>query len=323
MPDDELKVLRVSTAAYRESGGVEAFLEIFGRKILGIEIDPLDGHPIEIDFTLRSLPGFAMASGSLSPMHNRHTPALIDNDDLVLVVMERGLAEVNQYGRVATIDEGEAVLTANGAAAALAGPAPTRVTNFRLSRNLLSLHVADVDDLVARPIAKDNRVLRLMLGYAAVLKEQNELGTAELRHIVGMHMHDLAALLLNGDGGQGLQAPSLRAARLLAIKDNILQSMRQPGLTIADIARAQQISASYIRQLLAEDGTTFTDFILSARVTQAHRLLMDPRYRDRNISAIAYETGFSDLSYFNRAFRRRFGATPSDVREAARRRNDT
>ncbi|RVC16943.1 AraC family transcriptional regulator, partial [Mesorhizobium sp. M7A.F.Ca.AU.002.02.1.1] len=27
--------------------------------------------------------------------------------------------------------------------------------------------------------------------------------------------------------------------------------------------------------------------------------------------------GFNDLSYFNRAFRRRYGATPSDVRAAA------
>jgi hypothetical protein len=29
--------------------------------------------------------------------------------------------------------------------------------------------------------------------------------------------------------------------------------------------------------------------------------------------------GFSDLSYFNRAFQRRFGARPSDVRKADRR----
>ena len=31
------------------------------------------------------------------------------------------------------------------------------------------------------------------------------------------------------------------------------------------------------------------------------------------ISTIAFETGFGDLSYFNLAFRRRYGLTPSDV----------
>jgi hypothetical protein len=50
-----------------------------------------------------------MAAGTLSPMRNRHTSALLDNDDVVLVVMQSGIGEVSQYGRVATVNEGEAV----------------------------------------------------------------------------------------------------------------------------------------------------------------------------------------------------------------------
>jgi len=34
----------------------------------------------------------------------------------------------------------------------------------------------------------------------------------------------------------------------------------------------------------------------------------------QSISSIAYDVGFGDLSYFNRAFRRRYDATPSDIR---------
>jgi hypothetical protein len=101
MTNDEMKTLRVTTEAFHENGGIDAFREIFGREILGIEIDPLEGHPLDINLTLRSLPGFAMASGSLSPMRNRHTSALLDNDDVVLVVIQSGVGEVNQYGRVA------------------------------------------------------------------------------------------------------------------------------------------------------------------------------------------------------------------------------
>jgi AraC-like DNA-binding protein len=36
------------------------------------------------------------------------------------------------------------------------------------------------------------------------------------------------------------------------------------------------------------------------------------------ISDIAFACGFGDLSYFNRVFRRQYGATPSRVRAAAR-----
>jgi AraC-like DNA-binding protein len=43
-------------------------------------------------------------------------------------------------------------------------------------------------------------------------------------------------------------------------------------------------------------------------------MLSDPRLGKRPVSAIAYDVGFRDLSYFNRTFRRRYGATPTDVR---------
>jgi AraC-like DNA-binding protein len=317
MTDGEVKTLRVTTDAFQGDGGLDAFREVFGREILGIEIDPLDGHPLHIDLTLRSLPGFAMASGTLSPMRNRHTSALLDNDDVVLVVLQSGVGDVSQYGRVATISEGEAVLTANGAEATFIGRTSTRVINFRLSRSLLAPHVADIDAMVARPIPRDNRVLQLMVGYAEMLNDQQELATPDLRRAVAMHMHSLAALLLGGDD-PGIHSQSLRAARLRSIKDHIRDRVGHHALTIADVARSQQISESYVRQLLAENGTTFTDFVLGGRLTRAHRMLIDPRFADRSISAVAYEAGFGDLSYFNRTFRRRYGATPSQVRRDAR-----
>ncbi|SDS35806.1 AraC family transcriptional regulator [Bradyrhizobium canariense] len=314
MTDDEMKSLRVSTEAFQGVSGLDAFRETFGREILGIEIDPLDGHPLDIDLTLRSLPGFAMAAGTLSPMRNRHTSALLNNDDVVLVMMQSGVGEVSQYGRVATVNEGEAVLTANGAEATFIGRTSTRVINLRLSRSLLQPHVADIDNLVARPIPRDNRVLQHLVGYATMLNDQAELANAELRRMVATHMHSLAALLLGG-GEPGLHEQGLRAARLRSIKDHIRERIGRHDLTLADVARSQQISESYIRQLLAENGTTFTDFVLAGRLTRAHRMLVDPSYADRSISAVAFEAGFGDLSYFNRTFRRRYGATPSDVRQ--------
>jgi AraC-like DNA-binding protein len=48
-----------------------------------------------------------------------------------------------------------------------------------------------------------------------------------------------------------------------------------------------------------------------------YRRLGDPRYATTAISTLAYAAGFNDLSYFNKAFRRAFGVTPSDVRAGA------
>jgi AraC-like DNA-binding protein len=50
------------------------------------------------------------------------------------------------------------------------------------------------------------------------------------------------------------------------------------------------------------------------RLRRAWRLLSDPQSPDRKIATIAYDCGFNDLSHFNRAFRRRFGETPTAAR---------
>jgi AraC-like DNA-binding protein len=58
--------------------------------------------------------------------------------------------------------------------------------------------------------------------------------------------------------------------------------------------------------------------LLAQRLVRAHRLLTDPRYASQKVSTIALDVGFGDLSYFNRAFRRRYDMAPSELRAAAR-----
>jgi AraC-like DNA-binding protein len=43
-------------------------------------------------------------------------------------------------------------------------------------------------------------------------------------------------------------------------------------------------------------------------------MLADPRYDRLRVSEIAEAAGFNEVSYFNRCFRRRFGASPMQFR---------
>jgi AraC-like DNA-binding protein len=47
---------------------------------------------------------------------------------------------------------------------------------------------------------------------------------------------------------------------------------------------------------------------------RALTLLTDARHQRKRIAEIALRSGFSDVSYFNRIFRKRFGETPRSVR---------
>jgi AraC-like DNA-binding protein len=63
---------------------------------------------------------------------------------------------------------------------------------------------------------------------------------------------------------------------------------------------------------------TFSEFVLTRRLAVAHRLLTDRRLTHRSVTSIAFDAGFADLSYFNRVFRRRHGATPTEIRAISR-----
>jgi AraC-like DNA-binding protein len=108
----------------------------------------------------------------------------------------------------------------------------------------------------------------------------------------------------------------VRAARLRAIKSDIESHLARSDLSPAVVARRQGISDSYIRKLFEGEGSSFSEFVLTCRLVRAHRMLTDQRWADRNIAWIAFESGFGDLSYFNRTFKRFYAATPSEVRAA-------
>lgn len=109
-----------------------------------------------------------------------------------------------------------------------------------------------------------------------------------------------------------------RAARLRAIKADIAVRLDRGGLTVGALAARHGVTPRYVQMLFQDEGTTFTAYVRHQLLAQAHRMLTDPRLAARSITSVAFDSGFRDLSYFNRTFRRRFGCSPSQARQAAR-----
>ncbi len=109
-----------------------------------------------------------------------------------------------------------------------------------------------------------------------------------------------------------------RLSRLRAIKAYIIAKIDDPALCLADIAAHQGISSSYVRKLFATEGAKFSTYVLEIRLGKVSQMLTDPDARGRSISAVALKCGFNDVSYFNRAFRKRYGCTPSGWRSGNR-----
>jgi AraC-like DNA-binding protein len=314
MDRDALTTLQLSATQFPDRERVEAFREIFGRAILQVDMEPLNDQALHADMRLRAFSGLAIATGSLSPVRSRHLAERSDNDDPVLVMMQSGLAVLEQNGRRSEVTTGQAVLTVNGATATFTGCTATCVTNLRLSRRLLAPHVTHVDEALRAPLLRDGPALRLLWDYAKLLDDAHGLDTPQLRQSVAAHVHELAGLAIGGRNNELPTSAGVGAARLCAIKNDIMADIADRSLTIDRIAARHGITPRYVRKMFESEQTSFSEFVLDRRLARAHAMLSSPRHLDRAISAVAFDCGFGDLSYFNRTFRRRFGATPSDIR---------
>jgi AraC-like DNA-binding protein len=202
-------------------------------------------------------------------------------------------------------------------------PVP-QALHIALRRRKLASMVPGLEDTFLHPIPTNNEALQLLTNYVRLLDGALTLTTSEVRRTFVGHVYDLAALAIGAsrDAAETAKNDGVRAARLHAIKADIVASSSEHELTLAALAIRHRVTPRYVQMLFEAEGMTFSRFLLDQRLGRAHRMLSNPALAERTVSAIAYDAGFGDLSHFNRAFRRRYGETPSDVRSSARR-NDS
>src|SRR5207237_792230 len=171
------------------------------------------------------------------------------------------------------------------------------------------------DDTVMQRLPWRSEVLQLLRAYVRSLERGRLGGWMEGRETIRRHIFDLVALAISSQGAMGESSVSaVCAARLAAILDHIAAHFHEPELSLAAVAEAQGISPRYLHHLIETTGKSYTQHVNELRLQKAFTLLSQARGRERRISDIALEAGFSDLSHFNRLFRSRFGDTPSGVR---------
>ncbi|MBN9624406.1 MAG: helix-turn-helix transcriptional regulator, partial [Actinobacteria bacterium] len=108
-----------------------------------------------------------------------------------------------------------------------------------------------------------------------------------------------------------------RALLLQAALDEIEKGLADPGLSPGRVARHVNISNRYLQRLFADQGTTFSRWVLARRLQCAHRDLLAPGLAHLTIGQVAERRGFADRSHFSRAFRSRYGITPREHRRQA------
>jgi AraC-like DNA-binding protein len=319
--EPEFRLMRFSTDELPPRERFDIWRDTVTRKLLRLAIDPLSEQPYRAKAALRALPSLRVGFGRVGPAIHHRTRAIAaaENDDIALLINLGGPFLIRRSGGELQVGPGEACLIECCEVGDYVMVEAGRHLCVRIERRVLGAFARHVDRALGRLIAADTEALRLLVTYARTLPSGDlEFSPAASRAIVD-HVGDLMALVVGAGGEAAALAVSrgLAAGRLSAAKAHIREHVGLLDLSAETVAADQGISPRYLRQLFEAEDQSFTAYVLHQRLTQAHAMLSSPRYAAEPISRIAFNVGFGDLSYFNRAFRRRYDRAPREVRAEA------
>jgi AraC-like DNA-binding protein len=309
-----------NTDALPERDRFPAFCEEFVRRRTALDIVRRGEGPFRGVMDLVRAGPVVVGSHFSTPTDLVRSQQLVrDGDDSLLVALCRsGVAYLAQLGADLKLEPGAAFVCDSGYAGEVHITADTWLSLVRIPRTTMTKLLPRADRLAGATLDRNNVARRLLFGYLGGTLDVVSDGHGRAIELYGEHIVDLVALALGAEG-EGRAVAEERGARA-AWRSTILREIeRRSGdqnLSAVTIAHFLGITPRYVHLLLEETGRSFTRHVLERRLDKAAALLRDPRSRYRKIADVADEAGFTDLSYFNRAFRRHFGATPSDLRAA-------
>ncbi|QJU58920.1 helix-turn-helix domain-containing protein [Sphingomonas sp. AP4-R1] len=287
--------------------------DVMGRQLAGGAVTVHADHRPSADWKVAMLaPGVALARGRQGHITaTRDAAYLADGDaDFSIFWVHRGAVPFEQNDRRVRLGPSEALLVAHGRPVSSSW-GESEFSVLRLPRDALP-GSGRYDRAGGLTISLDTMAGRLLTSYAETVWTM--LQAAPVPAFVERHLAELAGAAIEESAGRDAGPPGegLRAARLARMREIVRQHAGNAALGMAEVARQIGLSERAGYQLFEDGQESFSELLYATRLDRARELLADG-YAGR-ILDLALEVGFSDLSHFNRRFRRRFGFTPSDAR---------
>ncbi|KQP49522.1 helix-turn-helix domain-containing protein [Pseudorhodoferax sp. Leaf274] len=236
---------------------------------------------------------------------------------LKIVAPWQGGATVQQRGRAASAQAGGWIIYDTTEGYEIDNPRHNDHLIVMLPKTRMAERGVRLDPLMARHVGGANGISRVALETMRntylelpAMSETAARGAGELI----MQLVQLSLLELAGQG----TAMTLKEALHDRIRDHVARHLRDPALSIEQIATALNCSKRHLHNAFAQGDQTLASYIQQQRLQACIQELRQPPLAGRSITDIALAWGFSNMSHFARVFREHTGMSPSEFRQAAR-----
>jgi AraC-like DNA-binding protein len=298
-----------------------AVREAIGSQVVRVDIDlPDDPRDIKVELTLSHAgPVQITTVHSMATTATRSPRLARDGSEpqLFLTLQGSGESTMVQHGRHARLREGQfAVYTTTS-------PYTVMFDNgldahfFRFPIAELALPESAIREVSARSLGAGDPVSELTAGYLRRIADSPDLRLRAVADSLAQPTIDLVrAALLNSMADPSMGKESMQTTLELRIFEYLTTHLGDYGLTAAKVAAAHHISVRHLYAVLSRSNVTLGDWLRTHRLQACRRELANKHSRHRTIASIAHQWGFADATHFSRVFRKAYGMTPREWRNA-------
>ena len=151
-------------------------------------------------------------------------------------------------------------------------------------------------------------------GFMNVVQHNSLVRCIDLAFQQLIELLQIFQLLATSNEYDSLQSRPIENASLLKEQKRMhqiyhfIETNYQQNINVNEVAALTHLTtAAFCRYFKKATHLTFTDFLNRYRINQAKKLLL----HNKNVTEACYESGFENLSHFNKTFKKVTGENPS------------
>jgi AraC family transcriptional regulator, positive regulator of tynA and feaB len=264
---------------------------------------------------------FARVSGDGQSVY-RDAQSISNKDNAVFFLNYqcRGNSVVDQGGRTSTLRPGSFTL--------LDAMQPFRMDvsddfdqlSIKIPHSFLKPLLTSHTKVLATAIHGETTSARLAMKALIAIADEGELATSNFSRLAIEHALQLTTMALMPDQVQAANnEKTKKTLHSLWQRATHLMQLEVDNADFSPVKVAQDlgISLRYLQAAFTQSNTSIRQWVLDQRLSRCRDDLRWPTHFSNSIAGIAYSHGFNDLSYFNRAFKARYGCAPSQYKARA------
>jgi len=312
----------ITTADQPRSERLPFWIEIVSKTFFGVDYLPTSAESFfgEVATTRVGEVSFSLVRGR--GFQYFRTPAWIRRSiekSLLIMLALRGTSSVMQDGRQAQLGTGD--LACLDASRPYSGSFADHFENLVIlfPRDIFVRRVGRTEPLTARAVRANTYIGALVSNFLRqVVPAIGTVDSATARRLAELSLTLVITTLGNLLSQQELYRSSGRSSLLYRAKTVIEENLDDDSLNPEKVARILRISERYLHSLFHEENTTVCNWIWDRRLEKCRESLSDPLLASKNVTEIAFDCGFNDLSHFSRRFKATFSMPPSEFRRSIR-----